>query len=150
MLRPGDPPDDTALLIRAVPASLDEAVLDIAETALDSADAYELHRPDGRRVVLYGVSVFGRPVGADPGELLRRFAGAPFYLEASVQQVRSAGFDVQPTGSNPNHFDVLLVDGQPPDRPLLSRAEVELAARRLVELCGEMRPNPSYAGDDYE
>jgi len=146
MLRAVALPIGPTLVIRATPASVDEAVLDIAETALDSADIYEVERPDGRRVALYGVSVFARPAGGDTGELLRRFAASPFYLAATVPQVRAAGFDVLPTGTNPDHFDVLLVDGQSPDQPLLARAEVEAAARRLVEACGEMRPNPSYAG----
>lgn len=86
------------------------------------------------------------PAGADVGELLRRFAASPFYLEATVRQVRAAGLDVLPTGANPDHFDVLLVDGRSPDQPLLPRAEVELAARQLVAACGEPHPNPSYAG----
>jgi len=63
-----------------------------------------------------------------------------------VREVRSSGFDVVPTGANPDHFDLLLIDGRSPDLPLLSLAEVELAARRLVEVCGELHPNPSYAG----
>lgn len=146
MLRPGKLLADTLLLIRAVPASQDEAVLDIAETALDSADTYEVERPDGRRVVLYGTSVFGRVPGVAPEDLLRRFAGSPSYLEATVREVRSSGFDVVPTGANPDHFDLLLIDGRSPDLPRLSLAEVELAARRLVEVCGELHPNPSYAG----
>ena len=81
-----------------------------------------------------------------PEDLLRRFAGSPSYLEATVREVRSSGFDVVPTGANPDHFDLLLIDGRSPDQPLLSLAEVELAARRLVEVCGELHPNPSYAG----
>ncbi len=144
MLRDGEPPDDMTLLIRATPSSVDEAVLDISEDALDSADIYEVERPGGR-VALYGVSVFARPPGAGAGDLLRRFASSPFYLEATVSQLRTAGFEVLPTGTNPDHFDVLLVDGRSPTAPLIARVEVELAARRLVEACGEMHPNPSYA-----
>jgi hypothetical protein len=105
----------------------------------------EVERPDGRRLALYGVSVFARQAGGDTGELLRRFAASHFYLATTVPQVRAAGFDVLPTGTNPDHFDVLLFDSQSPDQPMLARAEVEAAARRLVEACGEMRPSASYA-----
>ncbi len=138
------------LLVRATPASVDEAVLDIAESALDSADTYEVVRPDGRRVALYGVSVFARSPGVQPGELLRRFAASPFYLEASAGDIRFSGFDILPTGTNPDHFDLLLIDDRTPGQPLLTVAEIELAARRLVEICGEMRPNPSYAGGPHD
>lgn len=146
MLRPGEVADDTTLLIRAAPGSVDEAVVDMAEAALDSADTYEVERVDGLRVLLYGVSVFARNPAADEGELLRRFASSPYYLEAAVGQVRAAGFEVLPTGANRSHFDVLLIDGQPSSQPLLSLGEVQAAARRLVEVCGDIRPNRSYAG----
>lgn len=113
---------------------------------LDSADTYEVERPGGRRVALYSASVFALPSGVDAGDLLRRFAGSPSYLQASARQVRAAGFDILPTGVNPDHFDVLLVDGRSPDQPLVSPAEVQRAARRLVEACEDMRSNRSYAG----
>lgn len=150
MLRFDGQADAATLVVRAVPDSFDEAVLAIAESALDSADTYAVQRPGGRRVLLYGVSVFGRPPGEDPDELLRRFGASPHYVEATVGDVRAAGFDVLPTGANPGHFDVLLVDEQDEDRPLLSISEVKLAARRLVAVFGEMRPNPSYAGGVHE
>ncbi len=53
-----------------------------------------------------------------------------------------------PTRANPDHFDVLLVDGLP-DEPLLPLAEVRMAAERLVETCGEPRPNPAYPGSSH-
>jgi len=146
MLRDGDLPEDDMLLIRAAPATVDETVLDIAETALDSADTYVVEGPDGQPVALYGVSVFIRPQGSAPAVLLRRFAGSPFYLEASVREIRASGFDLLATGAKPDHFDVLLVSDRIPTEPLLSLAEIEDAARRLVEACGELHPNPSYAG----
>jgi len=146
MLRDSDPPEGRMLLIRAAPATVDETVLDIAETALDSADTYVVDRPDGDQVALYGVSVFGRPPGVAPADLLRRFAGSPFYLEASVREIRASGFDVLATGAKPDHFDVLIVSDRAPTEPLLTLAEIQGAARRLVELCGERRVNPSYAG----
>lgn len=147
MLRPGPPPGATMLLIRATPASVDEAVLDIAESALDSADTYNVDLPHGSRVALYGVSVLGRPPAVGPSEPLRRFAAAPFYIEASVRDVRAAGFEVLPTGANPDHFDIQLIADRLPDDPLVPLTEVEAAARRLILVCGELRPNPSYAGD---
>lgn len=150
MLRPGEAADATTLLIRATPGSLDETVVDMAEAAVNSADTYEVERPDGLRVLLYGVSVFGRTPGADAGELLRRFASSPYYLEASARQVRAAGFEVLPTGANRAHFDVLLIDGQSASQPLLSMGELHAAARRLVEACGDIRPNRSYAGGSHD
>ncbi|HUP69959.1 MAG TPA: hypothetical protein VM142_09100 [Acidimicrobiales bacterium] len=149
-MRPGEAADDTTLLIRAAPGLIDEAVVDVAEAALDSADTYEVERPDGLRVLLYGVSVFALAPGADEGELLRRFASSPYYLEASARQVRAAGFEVMPTGANRAHFDVLLIDGQSASQPLLSMGEVHAAARRLVEACGDIRPNRSYAGGSHD
>lgn len=149
MLRPEGPPDDAALLIRATPASIDEATLDIAEDAWESAAVYDVEPPSGDPVALYGVSVFARPPGASPLEVLRRFASSPYYLEATAGAVRAAGFDVLPTGANPDHFDVLLVDGRGRDDPLLPLAEVRAAAERLVAVCGEPRPNPAYPGGSH-
>ena len=149
MLRPQGPPDDTALLIRATPASIDEATLDIAEDALESAAVYDVERPGEGRVALYGVSVFARPRGASPVEVLRRFASSPYYLEATARAVRVAGFEVLPTGANLDHFDVLLLDGRDPDDPLLPLTEVRVAAERLVAVCGDPRPNPAYPGGSH-
>jgi len=147
---PGAPPDDLVLLIRAAPSTIEETVLDIAETALDSADTYAVNRPDGTRVALYGVSVLARRPETDPAELLRRLAASTHYLEASVGDIRSAGFDITATGSNPDHFEVLLVGNQPEGEPLLSFDEVEESARRLVAVARDLRSNPSYAGEQKE
>jgi hypothetical protein len=97
-------------------------------------------------VTLYGVSVFAVPPDLGVRAVLSRFAAWPFYLAATVGELRSSGFQVLPTGIDPDHFDVVLVDGELPDRPLLPLAALEVAARRLVEACRELRPNPSYAG----
>ncbi len=149
MLRPEGPPDDATLLIRATPASIAEATLDIAEDALESAAVYDVERPGGGRVALYGVSVFARPPGASPVEGLRRFASSPYYLEATAGAVRAAGFDVLPTGANLDHFDVLLVDDRSANDPLLPLTELRLAAERLVAVCGDPRPNPAYPGGSH-
>lgn len=149
MLRPGGPPDDATLLIRATPASTDEAVVDIAEDALESAAVYEVDRPSGERVALYGVSVFARPHGVSPVEVLRRFASSAYYLEVTAGDARAAGFDVLSTGANPDHFDVLLVDGRHPDDPFLPLAELRAVAERLVAVCGEAQPNPAYPGGSH-
>src|SRR5260221_12944182 len=105
MTRAGAGSDEATLLIRATPASIDEAVTDIALSAADSAAVYEVERADGTRVVLYGVSVFARQPGEQPHDLLRRFAGSAFYLEASVGAARAAGFEVLTTWTYPAHFD---------------------------------------------
>jgi hypothetical protein len=149
MLRPGGPPHDMTLLVRATPASIDEATVDIAEDALESAAVYEVQRHGGERVALYGVSVFARLPGVPPVEVLRRFASSPYYLEATAGAVRAAGFDVLPTGASPDHFDVLLIDGRPPDEPLLPLIDVRAAAERLVAVCGEARRNPAYPGGSH-
>lgn len=149
MLRPGEPPEGTTLLVRAAPVSVDEAVLDIAEDALESAEIYEVDRPIGGRVALYGVSVFALWPGRAPVDVLRRFASSPYHLQARAADVRAAGFDVLATGSNPDHFDVLLVDGRAPEELLLPLAPLVAAARRLVDACGELRPNPAYSGGSH-
>lgn len=149
MLRTEGPPDDATLLIRAIPASIDEAVVDVAEDALESAAVYEVERPSGERVALYGVSVFARPHGMSSVEVLRRFASSAYYLEVTAGDVRAAGFDVLPTGANPDHFDVLLVGGRDPNDQLLPLAELRAAAERLVAVCGEAQPNPAYAGGSH-
>lgn len=149
MLRPGGPPGDKTLLIRATPASIDEAIVDIAEDAMESALVYEVERPGGERVALYGVSVFARPPGVPPVEVLRRLASSPYYLEATAGALRAAGLDVLPTGTSPDHFDVLLIDGRPAEEPLLPLTDVRAAAERLVAVCGEARPNPAYPGGSH-
>ena len=64
MLRRGGPPDDTTLLIRATPASVDEATVDIAEDALESAAVYEVAaRP--QRILSAGAGIRpARPTSA--------------------------------------------------------------------------------------
>jgi hypothetical protein len=69
------------------------------------------------------------------------------FVEAPVGTVRAAGFEVVPTGTDADHFDVQLIAGVvEPDAPP-SEAEVRAAATRLLDTTGEWRPNPSYAGE---
>lgn len=119
------------------------------EDALDSAEIYEVDRPIGGRVALYGVSVFALWPGIAPVDVLRRFASSPYHLQARAADVRPVGFNVLATGSNPDHFDVLLVDGRAPEESLLPLAALVAAARRLVDACGELRPNPAYSGGSH-
>ncbi len=51
------------------------------------------------------------------------------------------------TGSDPSHFDVQLLPRLTGDT-VVDLAEVEMAARGLVDACGEPRPHPAYAGGD--
>lgn len=136
MHRPDGPPDDATLLIRATPASIDEATLDIAEDALESAAVYDVERPGGGRVALYGVSVFARRPGASPVEVLRRFASWPYYLEASAGAVRAAGFDVLPTGAKPGSLRRAARRRPRPRRPAPS---AHRAARRRRAPRGRVR-----------
>jgi hypothetical protein len=68
------------------------------------------------------------------------------FVEAPVGVIRTAGFEVIPTGENPDHFDVQLfagvTEGQVPPSP----AEVLAAATRLLDAAGHLRLNPSYSG----
>lgn len=148
MLRSATPPDDATLLIRAVLASAEDTVMDIARAAADAAEVYDVELV-GERVALYGVSVFARSPAVGLTDLLQRFAGAPYFLEATVGELQAVGLRVLPTGANPAHFEVLLVDRSPGMRSL-SAPDLEPAARRLVDLCGDPHPNPFYAGDDHD
>ena len=67
--------------------------------------------------MLYGVSVFALLPGRGVAGVLERFPNAPHYLALTVGQLRVAGFEVFPTGSNPEHFDVQLISGIPADGP---------------------------------
>jgi hypothetical protein len=112
MLREGDIPDDLVLVIRASPATRQECIADIVADALRSGRIYAVADSRGRRQVLFGISVFARRPGVALVQVLARFDAAPAYLEAVVGSLRDAGFDVLPTGVNPDHYDVQLVPGQ--------------------------------------
>jgi hypothetical protein len=59
--------------------------------------------------------------------------------------VREAGFEVLPTGVNPDHYDVQLVGGQR-EEDLEPLAAIRGAAERLVAAAGDLKPNPAYSG----
>ena len=69
------------------------------------------------------------------------------FVEAPVGAIRAAGFEVIPTGTGADHFDVQLIVGVTEARPTASESEVREAATRLLDVAGEMRPNPFYTED---
>jgi len=144
MVRPGPPPDDLVIVLRATPGALDEALVNITAAALQSAAVYVVEE-GGARHVLFGVSVFAVPTGATPVDVLIRFDAAPAYAQATVGALRTAGLGVIPTGGNLDHFDVQLLDGVRED-DMRGSAEVRMAAARLLAVAGQLRPNPAYAG----
>ncbi len=101
---------------------------------------------ESRREILYGVSMFAYRPEDDLSELLARFPDAPCYLEVTPARLRTVGYPVYATGSNPDHYDVQLVPGVAEEQPEVPLAQLTIAARGLVECAGEPRSNPSYAG----
>lgn len=134
-------------MIRATPRSRLQAADQIADSASLSAGVYVIELPDGRRELLFGVSVFARPTGQDLSVILDRFAAAPMFVEAAVGTLRHAGFDVIPTGENPSHYDIQLLPGITEDQPAPSDELIRAAAEHLLDVAGDPQPNPSYAGD---
>ncbi len=145
LVRPEDVPDDLLLVIRAMPAQRSAAVEEMVDRAQLSASVYVVEQ-SGRRHLLYGASVFARRSGGDATDVLRRFPRAPMFVEAPVGTVRAAGFEVVPTGTDADHFDVQLIAGVAEPDVLPSEAELRAAATRLLDAAGELQPNPSYAG----
>ena len=134
------------IVIRATPNSRTEAAEQIADSASLSARVYVIELAEGIRHVLFGVSVFAHPDGQDVSTVLDRFAAAPMFVEAPVGALRRAGFEVLPTGENPNHYDIQLLGGVTEDEPTPSDEVIRAAAARLLDAAGDLRPNPSYAG----
>ncbi len=134
------------LVIRATPADRDGAVAEMVEDAELSGRQYVIEATLGSREVLYGVSVFARRPGVDAISILDRFPGAPAYLEVEVRALRTAGFEVHPTGMNTDHFDIQLIAGSLEDGREASTAELEAAATRVLGVAGRLQPNSAYAG----
>jgi hypothetical protein len=109
MLRADAVADDLVVVVRAAPASVEDAINDIAVDALESGQTYVVQNERGEREPLFGVSVFALRAGVPLIELLSRFDEAPSYLEAQVGALQSARFVVLPTGANVDHFDVQLL-----------------------------------------
>jgi hypothetical protein len=145
-LRSGGAPGESLLVVRATPARRAEAVTALAADAELSARVYVVEHLETRRELLFGVSVFAHREGTQRSEVLARFPVAPTFVEASVGLIRSAGFEVLPTGENPEHFDIQLIPGVAEQSLPVSATALVDAAARLLDVMGDLRPNPSYAG----
>lgn len=145
LIRSEDVPDDLLLMIRAMPADRSAGLDEIVDQAILSAGAYVIERANERRELLFGVSVFAHREGQDVSDVLYRFPTAPMFVEVAVGVIRGCGFEVFPTGSDPDHFDVQLVsrvtDGEMPP----TEDDVRATADLLLDAAGPMQPNPSYA-----
>jgi hypothetical protein len=149
MLRDEAPPDDLLVVLRATPSDVDEAISEIADDAGESANVYVV-TIDGRTELLHGVSVFAQRDGVGVNLVLERFAYAPRYCSARVGDLRGAGFEVLPTGANPDHFDVQLIPSRSVDGGPADRVSLLGAARRMVQVAGDLLPNPAYAYNEEE
>lgn len=149
LVRDEPPPDDALVLLRAAAADRPRTLRNAVVDATESGAAYVVVRDDGRREVLYGVSVFACRAGRDPAEVLSAFPLSPHHLELTVGQIREAGFDVIATGTNPHHHDVQLLprrfEGEDPEA---TAEELRGAVARLLWAAGDLKANPAYAGGD--
>jgi len=59
-------------------------------------------------------------------------------------------FDVYPTGTNADHFDVQLIGGLQEDDPAASSSDLQQAAARVLAVGGSLKPKPAYAGETAE
>lgn len=150
LLRPGQTADDRLLVIRATPADVDGAVDEMVEDAALSARQYVIEATPGTREVLYGVSVFARRPGVDIGVVVERFTGAAAYLEVAVGALRAVGFEIHPTGTNPDHFDIQLIGGHHDSDPEVPAVDVRRAATRVLATGDPLHPNPAYIGETGE
>ena len=151
LLRDERPAPDAVVVIRAAAADRDRTIRNAVEDAVDSGATYVVIQPDGSRVVLYGISVFAQREGVAAEEVLRLFPRSPSFLGLSVGAIRTAGFEVLPTGSNPNHYDVQLLPGRIESvDPEGGREELRGAVLRLLLAAGELHPNPTYAGEGHD
>jgi hypothetical protein len=97
--------------------------------------------PRGRKTRLV------RPEGP-PDDLMlviRATPAAPRFVEAAVGVIRGVGFEVLPTGTDADHFDVQLISGVTEADVPPSEDDVRAAANRLFDAAAPIRPKPSYA-----
>jgi hypothetical protein len=147
LLRDEPPPDDIVVMLRAAAADLARTLRNVALDAIESARTYVIQGPDGRREILYGISVYAQRQGVKPADVLARFTHAPHYLASSVGAIRRAGFEVYATGTNPDHFDVqMLADRGEDGLSEPTDEEVRAAAAGFMWAVGPLIPNPAYAG----
>jgi hypothetical protein len=135
------------LVIRATPANPLAAVEEMVDQAILSSYRYVIEAEDASRELLYGVSVFAHRDGQDLTDVLYRFSAAPMFVEAAVVVIRGIGFEVLPTGTDADHFDVQLISGVTEADVPPSEDDVRVAADRLFNAAAPIRPNPSYAVD---
>lgn len=143
LVREGESPHDLVLVVRATPADREGAIAAMVEDAGLSAGQYMVETAPGSRGVLYGVSVFARGPGVDVATVVDRFIGAPTYVGVMVGALRAAGFEIYPTGSNVDHFDIQLIGGVGEGDPAASPAEVREAAGRVLAVAGSLKPKPA-------
>jgi hypothetical protein len=147
MVRDGGLPDDSVVVLRAAPTDRERVLRNLIDDATDSAATYVVLRPDGSREILFGVSVFALPLGRSVADALSRFRSAPGYLRATVGAFRHAGFEVWPTGANPDHYDVQLLPGHIEGLQEPTLDELREAAARLLATGGDVVSNPDYPGE---
>jgi hypothetical protein len=148
MVRDGDVPTDGLVVIRAVPSDQHRLLRNIVDDAQDSAETYVVLRPDGQREILYGISVFALRPGQRASETMTRFRTSSHLLQATVGTVREAGFELWPTGSNPDHYDLQLLPGRIEGvSKEAGTEEIRAVAARLLWATDDPEPNPGYAGD---
>ncbi|GAC1362746.1 MAG: hypothetical protein NVSMB4_19610 [Acidimicrobiales bacterium] len=125
IVRGEPPPDNLLLVVRGGANSLTDGLLERATT-----DTWEAYR-------FFGVSVFAAP-GDDLAGLSRREAAIrrrPELRVARVGELRTMGFDVVPTFSNPAHFSIVM-------------AEATLLTFDQLRSCfSDAQPNPGYERD---
>jgi len=148
-LRDEAPPDDLVVVVRAAGLDLEGTLADMVRDARYSGDTYSIERTVGQREILFGVSVFAVGQAMTVAEVLEKFSASPHYLAMTVGQLRTSGFEVIPTGTTANHYDVQLVSGIAADASSRTIDDNELASKavRVLELAGTLRPNPAYTGE---
>lgn len=134
------------VVLRAAAADRPRTLRNAVEDAVDSGATYVVVRSDGTREILYGISMFAQRGEAEVRDVLRLFPRSPLFFGLTVGEIRRAGFDVLPTGSNPDHYDVQLIAGRVEGGAAeAGREELRGAVARLLLAAGDLKPNPAYA-----